>query len=124
MRPACLDHADFGVCEVADDRTENGGWRDEVGIEDGDKFAGCGIEALFESARFVADAVAAEAVCNVVAKLAHFGTDCGADLGAFIDGIVEDLNLQAIGGIVQSTGCFDDAAGYWCFVEHGELDGD
>src|SRR5260370_40343981 len=61
--PACLHHADFfaavAIHEIRNGAAKKIGLRDEVGVKDGDEFALCGVQAIFECASFVASAFAA-----------------------------------------------------------------
>src|ERR1700679_4189055 len=59
VRPAGLDHADAWLGEVVDDAHKPVGWRDEVGVEDGDEFAFGDEEAFIESAGLKAVTVGA-----------------------------------------------------------------
>lgn len=122
--PAGLDHADGGIGEVLDGIGEEIGGRDEVGIEDGDEFAFGGRGGGFEGARFVASAVVAVDVVDVVARVGELLAEGGGDLGGLVGGIVDDLDVEEVGGVVDLGGGLDDTLGDERFVVHGELDGD
>ncbi len=44
--PARLEHGQLGVHEIGDSAAEKIGAGDEIGVEDGDEFAGGGLEAF------------------------------------------------------------------------------
>src|SRR5439155_3982162 len=53
ISPACLHHADFaaaiGIHEIRNRAAQKIGFREEVGVEDGDEFALGGFQAVFQS---------------------------------------------------------------------------
>ncbi len=122
--PAGLDAADVGVGEEVYGFAKHVGVGDEVGIEDGDEFTGGGGHAGGECAGFIALAVGAVDVEDVVAQAAHAVAGFAGDVGGFIGGVIEDLDLEFVARVVDLAGGFDDAFGDVFFVVHGELDGD
>ena len=59
VAPAGLHHADFRVGEVMDRARQEIGGRDEIGVEDGDKFAGGGFQPFLQRAGLETFAVGA-----------------------------------------------------------------
>ncbi len=55
--PAALHHADFGVDEIGHGSAQKIRRRQKIGVKDGHKFAGGGLESLGECAGFVAGAI-------------------------------------------------------------------
>ena len=127
--PAGLDHADAGLGEVVDDAEEPVGWGDEVGVEDGDELALGGFEAFFEGAGFVAVAVGAVEIVDGLGGEAFgaggvAGDDGGGDVFGFVGGVVEDLDFEAVAGVVETADGVEEAVDDELLVEDGELDGD
>ena len=129
VRPAGLDHADAGLGEVVDDAAEPGGRGDEVGVEDGDELALGDAEAFFEGAGLVAVAVGAVEVVDGLGGEA-LGT-CGetrdhgrGDGDGLVGGVVEELDLEAVAGVVEAAAGVEEAVDDELLVVDGELDGD
>ena len=98
--------------------------RSEVGVEDGDEFAGGGFEALVESAGFKSDAVGAVEIDDRVAHGPVAFDDGSGDFFGFVGGVVEDLDLQQLARIFDLADGVDEAVDDELLVEDGELDGD
>ena len=122
--PADLDHADDGVGEVVDGAFEDAGSGDEVGVEYGDEVALGDFESGVEGTGLEADAVDAMDVTDIVPAVAHAAGALPGDVGALVGGIVEDLDFELIGGVVDVAGGLDDALSDEILVVHRELDGD
>ena len=52
------------------------------------------------------------------------GDDGAGDVDGFVGGVVEELDLEAVAGIVETAAGFDEAVDDELLVEDGELDGD
>lgn len=63
-------------------------------------------------------------VLDGVAKGSVAGDDGGGNLLGFIGGVVEDLDLQLVLGVVHGADGFDEAIDDELLIEYGELDGD
>jgi hypothetical protein len=124
MRPAGLDHADVGLCEVMDDAHEPVGGRDEIGVEDGDELAFGYVEAFVERAGFEAVAVGAMDIDDGMAERGVALDDFCGDLLGFVGGVVENLDFQAVARVVDGADGFDEAVDDKLLIVHGELDGD
>lgn len=124
MTPAGLNHADGGVGEVVDEFVEVVGSGEEVGVEDADEFAGGLGHCCVEGTCFEAGAVGTMVVGDVVALGAQFGAEAGAVGGSFVGGVVENLDLEAVAGIVEGGDGVEEAVDHECLIEEGELDGD
>jgi hypothetical protein len=122
--PADLDHADLVILEVVDDVLEHVARGDEVGVENGDELAGGILEAGLECAGLVSGAVAAVDELDGIALGGPFLAGTAGDFGRVVGGIVEDLDLELVEGVVEEAGGLDDALGDVVLVVHGELDGD
>src|SRR5205807_5376761 len=112
------------VEEIGNGAAEEVGFGDEVGIENGDKFAAGSFKAVFKGAGFVAFAVGAVNIsdghaCRGVAIDAGFG-----DFTSFVGGIVEDLHVEEFMWIIETGDGFDEALDDVTLIEDGELDGD
>ncbi len=45
------------------------------------------------------------------------------DLASIVSGVIQNLNLQLVAGILDRTSCFDDPLDNVSFIEDGKLDG-
>ena len=127
--PAGLDHADGGLGEVVDDLHEPVARGDEVGVEDGDELAASGAEAGVEGSGLVAVAVFAVEVVDGLGGEAPVAGGVALDDvsgygGGLVGGVVEDLDFEAVAGVVEAAAGVDEAADDELLVEDGELDGD
>ena len=66
--PAPLDHADFGIGEIGQRAAQKIGRGQEIGVEDGDEFAGRGFQSLGQRAGLVAGAVGAMQIVDRQAR--------------------------------------------------------
>ena len=103
--------------------------RDEVGVEDGDELALGGLEAFFEGAGLVAVAVGAVEVVDglrgeAVGAGGVAGDDGAGDFDGLVGGVVEELDLEAVAGVVEAAAGVDEAVDDELLVVDGELDGD
>jgi len=122
--PAGLHHADGGLGEVVNGTQEPVGAGDEVGVEDGDEFAGGGFQAFLQGAGFVPSTVGAVQVDDVVAESAVAVDDELGDCLGLVGGVVEDLDFEEVGGVFEAAGGVDEAIDDELLVVDGELDGD
>ena len=126
VTPACLDHPDLRVAEVADDRANEVGLGDEVGVEDRDELTLGDGEAGVERARLVADAI--DAVMQVDAASmprARSRVDLGSREALGVVGrVVEDLDLELVRRVIDARAGLDEARGDSRLVEERELDRD
>ena len=121
IAPARLHHADFGIGEVIDGAAQKIDGRNKIGIEDRNDFAGSRLQAILQSARFIAVAIAAVNVLDGQAVGAVFRRQPCGELVSFVGGIVEHLNLQQFAWIIQLARFLDQAFDHVLFVVDGKL---
>src|SRR4029077_7925533 len=122
--PACLRHADGRILEVGNGAAQEIGFRDEVGVKDGDEFAAGGFQSIFESAGFVAFAVVAMNIGDGNA-LGGMAFDAGAgNFAGFVGGVVEDLDVEDLVRVIKTRDGFDKTFDDVAFVKNGKLHGD
>ena len=117
-----------GLGEVVDDLHEPVARGDEVGVKDGDKLAAGGAEAGVQGTGFVAVAVFAVEVEDGLGGEAFVAGgvavyDFAGDGGGLVGGVVEELDLEAVAGVVEAAAGVDQAGDDELLVEDGELDG-
>ncbi len=122
--PADLHHADFVVGEIIDDVVKDVAGRNEIGVEDGDEFAGGLGKPRGEGAGLVADAVGAVDVADGIALGGPFFAGLAGDVGGVIGAVVENLNFELFQRIIDLAGGVDDALGDLVLVVHRQLNGD
>jgi hypothetical protein len=110
--------------EVGDDALQGARFGQEIGVEDGDEFPVCALEAVLQGAAFVALPVRSPDVLNVHATGTRASDSAADDLGGDIVGVVQDLDLQAVSGIIERSDGRNQAFGDEAFVVDRELDGD
>ena len=120
VSPAGLHHADSRLGEVVDGAQEPIGAGDEVGVEDGDEFAGGGFEAFLECAGFESAAVGPVQVNDVVAESAVAVDDELGDLLGFVGGVVEGLDFEQVAGVFEAAGGVNEAIDNELLVVDGE----
>ena len=126
--PARLHHADLTAAlrihEVGNGAEQKIRFGEKVGVEDGDEFALGGFQPVFQSAGFVAFAVAAmevndsHALCGVAL---HTGS---SDFAGLIGGVVQHLHVEQLGWVVEARHSFDETLNDVALVEDGQLNGD
>ena len=124
MVPAGLHHADPWIGHGREEVFEEVGWRDEIGVENEDVVAGRRVEALGEGARLVAEPVGAVEDGDVDASLPPLVGALPGEGGGVVGGVVEDLDLEEVGGMGEAAGGVDEALDDVRLVVDGELDGD
>ena len=62
-------------------------------------------------------------ICDIMSHESHTPYTFLGDADSIVGGVVQDLNLQLVGGILDGTGSFDDPLDDVSFVEDGKLDG-
>ena len=105
-------------------RVQEVGGRNEIGVEDGDHFAGGGLQPFLQRAGFKAVAIGAVMILDGVAEGA-VAFDQGAGKGrGVVGGIVQHLNLEQFPRVVHLDGLFDQAFHHVALVIERQLDGD
>jgi hypothetical protein len=100
------------------------GGGEEIGIEDEDELSLAGIEASLQRAGLEAGAVHAVDVLDVEA-LRPEALDLGfGDLASLVRGIVENLDLEQVPGVVELADALEKALDDVKLIEDRELDGD
>ncbi len=124
MVPAGLHHTDRGIGEVVDRPLENRRVGHEIGVEDRDELALGRLHPVGQRPGLVAGAVLAMDVLDVEALGPRIGHSLLRDRTGAVCAVVEHLYLEAVLGVVDLAGLFDDPPGDRPFVEHGKLDSD
>ncbi len=106
ISPASLHHANLaaslGIHEIRNRAAKKIGFGEEIGVEDGDKFALRGPQAVLQSASFVALSVGAMNVDDGHA-LGGVTLDAGAsDLASLVGGVIEDLHVEQLRRVVEA----------------------
>ena len=113
-----------GIGKVVHDLHEPFPGRHKIGIENGDELARCHAQALIQSSRLEAMTIDPVNVGDPVSQglIKLYGR-----LGNFyraVGGVVQNLNLQLVGRIVQVAAGLDQPVNDELLVEDGELHGD
>ena len=95
----------------------------EVGVEDGDELALGHLHPFFQGAGLVTLAVLAVQVGDVQALRLVLLDAARGDGHGLVGGIVQDLYLQQLAGIIHFHDRVDQALGHVHLVVHGQLDG-
>ena len=119
--PAGLDHADGRILEVRDGAPEEIGFREEVGVEDADEFALSALQPVFEGTGFKAGTIRAVNVTDWQAVRGKTIDAVAGDLLGFVGGIVENLDIEKLTGIVEAGNSFDEALDHVTLVEDRQL---
>ncbi len=119
--PAGLHHADLGLGKVMDDLHDPVRRGHEVGIEDGDEFAGGGFHDFLEGAGLKACAIGTVQINDGVAEGAVPFKDELGYFFRFVGGVVEDLDLEEVLGIFEAADGVDEAVDDELLVEDGQL---
>ena len=121
--PARLHHGQLGVGEIGHRAAQKIGAGQEIGVEDGDEFAGGGLQAFGQRAGLVALAIGAMQVVDIDAE-GLVALDAGArDLLRFVGGIVEHLDLEQLARIIETRDGVDQALDHVALVVDGKLYG-
>src|SRR6185437_6386022 len=123
MIPADLDHPDLGFGEVLNDIVENVGWRDKVGVEDGDELAAGSFQSLRKRAGLIAFAIIAVNVFDGKTLGSPFVAGFAGDLSGVIGAVIKHLDLELVQRIINLAGGTDNALGDHILVVHRKLDG-
>ena len=89
--------------------------------EDGDEFAGGGLEALIKGAGLIAFAIFAVHIDDIEAFSGFFIDGFFGDFLRFVGRVIEDLNLQFFLRIADFRDGVDEAFDDVFFIEHGQL---
>ena len=99
--PACLHHPDLGIPEVAHQGAGEVGARHEIGVENRHQIALDRLEPVVQGASLVADSVGTMDVLGVEATVPQL-VDLHPSQGlGLVDGIIEDLDMEAVFGVVH-----------------------
>jgi hypothetical protein len=101
MTPASLNECHVAVLKVRDGAANKVWWRHEVGVEYGDELAGGWGETLGKRTGPVTSALGPLHVGGVGAQTRCPCNSFGNDPWRLISRIVEDLDLQAVSGIIE-----------------------
>ena len=122
--PAGLHHADPGIRHGGEEVFEEAGRGDEVGVEDEDVVTGGRFQPRGQGAGLVAVTGGAEEDGDVDALLPPLVGALPGEGGGVVGGVVEDLDLEEVGGVGEAAGGVDEALDDVPLVVDGELDGD
>jgi hypothetical protein len=124
MTPASLDEGDLRVAEVGDGLPQEVRSRHEVRVEDGDELAASPLEPVLQGPGLEADARVPADVPDVEALLPVSLDGLGRDPDGLVVGIVEDLDLEPVAGVVQRRHGPEQPLDHVAFVEDRQLDRD
>ena len=122
VSPSGLDHPYLGFGEIMDGLAQEGGLEHEIGVKDSNEFALGHFQTGFQGPGLVALAVLSMEVVDVEAGLAKAFHALPSQKSGFVVGIVQNLDLQQIQGIVQLGNRFDQPLHHKKLVVDGELD--
>ena len=124
VAPARLHHADLRIGEVVNGAREEIGGREEIGVEDGDQFAGGGLQAFLQRAGFEAVAVGAVMILDGISQGAIALDQRLGEGRGVVGGIVQHLDLQQFLRVLHLDDFFDQPLHHIALVIKGKLDGD
>ena len=107
--PAGLHHADAGIRHGGKQVFEEAGRGDEVGVEDEDVVAGGRIQPRGQGAGLVAVAGGAAEDGDADALLPPLVGALPGEGGGVVGGVVEDLDLEEVGGMGEAAGGVNEA---------------
>ena len=112
------------AAEIRHGAAQEIGRRKEIGVEDGDEFAAGGFQPFGQRAGLVAFAIVAMQVADIGAE-GLVALDAGAgDLLRLVGGIVEHLDFEFLGRIVEARDGFDQPLDDVALVVDRKLHGD
>ena len=119
--PARLHHGQIGIAEIRQGEAQKIGTGLEIGIEDGDELPSRRLEPLGQRSRFVSFAIRAVQIMNLETKRAVAFDASARDCLSLIGGIVEQLDFEQAGRIVQPRNGLDEALHDVTFVKDRKL---
>ena len=123
VAPARLNHPDARVAEVMHEVEEERRRRHEIGVEHGDELALRPGQPVRQRPGLESFPRPAAQVHDVVPEAAHRLDRRGGETGRVVGRIVEHLDLQAAGRVVQGAGGPDEPLDDVALVVDRELDG-
>src|SRR6202008_4126267 len=121
MAPASLDHADFRIGEEMDCSLEKVRLWNEIRIQNTNEFALRGSQSRLEGACFEPGAIGAVNEFDIESAALQFRHAGAGQLPGIVGGIIENLDLEEVLGIIyfanRSQKTFDDIH----FIENGQL---
>ena len=126
MRPAGLDESNIASCFCQKGRNgaEQKVWQwGEICVKDSNELAACGGGAGLQRPRLKTLSIVPMQNLNIDAFSAPEGGPALRNSGGAICGIVKDLDLQTIGGIVQLRAGIDQTADHVQFIVNWKLNG-
>jgi hypothetical protein len=124
MGPAGLHHPHLGIGEMGEHSLEQIGRRDKIRIEDGDEIPLCLCGGLGKGAGFESLPHHPPHHPDVHAQGAMLGHPLVHGRRGVVGGIVQDLDFQEVGRMIQLGHSVDETEGHFAFVEDGQLNGD
>src|ERR1017187_6141095 len=124
VRPACLHHADFRIGEVMDALHQKVGWRDKIGVKDGNVFAFSRFQSYFQSAGFVAFTIVAMQVIDGMSQRSVAIDQNAGDLHGFVGGIIQQLDVEFVFRIFEAADRVKQPFHDVLLVKNGQLHGD
>jgi len=119
--PASLHDCHPRVGEVMHRALEKVGMGHEVGVEDGHDVGLGGAQPVLQRAGFEAATVGSVDVLHVEAAVGPVRHRLLHDAHRLVGGIVQDLNVELVFGVVQLAGGVEDPGAHVHLVVHGEL---
>ncbi len=123
MAPPGLQHANLRVGKIVDRPLEQVGRWNEVGVEDDDEIPGRRLQPLLQGAGLETDPVGAMEESHLATARTPLRNFRRANLGRLIGRIVEYLDFEPVGGVVQARHRVEQPGGDEFFIVQRQLDG-
>ncbi len=124
MRPASLYHADLWIGKVVDRAQQEVFRWSEVGVEDGNEFAFCRLQASCESARFITVTISAVVIANGMPESGVALDQSASHVDSLVGGVVQNLDIKFVARIVYLADRIQQSLNDILLVEDRQLDGD
>ena len=124
MIPARLHHAHGGVVHRDEQIAQQRRLRQEVGIENQNELAGCGLKSRRQRSRLVAGAGSAVQNRDLDPSSAPETGPALGQGGGVVGRVVEDLDLEAARRMLQAADRIDQALNHMALVVKRKLNGD
>src|ERR1035438_3866182 len=121
VRPARLHHADFGMGKVMNALQQKVGWRDKVGVEDGNEFSLRRFQSFGERARFEALAIIAVQVDDGMSEGGVAFDQETSNLDRLVGRVVEQLNVELVFRIIKAADRIEQPIDHVLLVKDGQL---
>src|ERR1700751_2545146 len=122
MTPASLNHAHLGICKVINTLFQNVRRRQEIGIQNEEKFAFCLLKSVVQGPGFEPYTILSPQHNGIKSLCPELGNFALRNLVRFIRRIVKNLDLQFFNRVLNFTDRFQQTLDYVNFVVNRKLD--